>query len=276
MSGVPLETSFLLVFSSCRSASDFFAFQQIREALGALVVQNALFVFEVAMQPLHLRFENGLGPLVQIRALAREDLAIDHRSFDARRAIERCVLHVAGLFAEDRAQQFLFRRELGFALGRHLADQNVARLHRGADADDSAFVQIAQERFGDVRNIARDFLGTQLGVASFDFELFDVDRGVVVFLDQLFGDHDGVFEVVAAPGHERHQHVAAERQFAQIGARTVGQNVALLHPLALEHDRLLADAGVLVRALELGELIDVGAHFARKLPFMRRCLPRER
>ena len=37
------------------------------------------------------------------------------------------------------------------------------------------------------------------------------------------------------------------------------------------HDRLLVDAGVLVRALELGELIDVGAHFARKLAFMRRA-----
>ena len=37
----------------------------------------------------------------------------------------------------------------------------------------------------------------------------------------------------------------------------------------LSHDRLLADAGVLVGALELGELIDVGAHFARKLAFVR-------
>ena len=255
---------------------DFLAFQQIGEALGALVVQNALFVFEVAVQPLFRAFENQLGALVQLRALAREDLAIDHRAFDARRAVERRVLHVAGLFAEDRAQQFLFRRELRFALGRHFADQDVARLHRGADADDAAFVQIAQEAFGDVRNIARDFLGTQLGVAGFDFELFDVDRGVVVFLDQLLGHHDGVFEVVAAPGHERHQHVAAKRQLAQVGARTVGQHVALLHPLALEHDRLLVDAGVLVGALELGELIDVGAHFARKLPFVDCRLPRER
>ena len=186
----------------------FLAFQQIVEALGALVVQNALFVFQVAVQPLYLPFENGLGALVQLRALAREHLAIDHRAFDARRAIERRVLHVAGLFAEDRAEQFLFRRQLRFALGRHFAHQNVARLHGCADANDAAFVQIAEERFGDVRNIARDFLGTQFGVASFDFEFLDVDRGVVVFLDQLLADHDGVFEVVPAPGHERHQDVS--------------------------------------------------------------------
>ena len=243
--------------------------EQIGEALGALVVQNALFVFEVAVQPLDLRLENRFGALVQVRALARENLAIHHGAFDAGRAVERGVLHVAGLFAEDGAQQLLFGRQLRFALGSHFADQNVARLHGGADADDSAFVQIAEKRFGDVGNVARDLFGTELGVASLDFELFDVDRGVVVFLHQLFADHDGVFEVVPAPGHERHQHVAAERQFAHIGARTVGQHVALLDPLALEHDRLLVDAGVLVGALELGELIDVGAHFARKLPFVR-------
>ena len=85
---------------------------------------------------------------------------------------------------------------------------------------------------GDVRNVARDFLGPELGVARFDFELLDVDRGVVVFLDQLLADQDRVFEVVAAPGHEGHQHVAAERQLAQIGAGTVGQHVALCDALA--------------------------------------------
>jgi hypothetical protein len=165
------------------------------------------------------------GPLVLLLPLAREDLAIDHRAFDSGRAVERSVLHVAGLFAEDGAQQFLFGRELGFALGRHFAHQDVARLHRGADADHAAFIQIAQEGIRDVGNVARDFLRTQLGVAGLDLELFDVDRGVVVFLDQLFADQDGVFEVIAAPGHEGHQHVAAERQFAHIGAGTVGQHL---------------------------------------------------
>ena len=260
-----------MVFSSCRSASSFLAFEQVAEALGALVGQDADFVLQVALQARDLRFFDAPRPLVLLLPLAREDLAIDHGAFDARRAVERSVLHVAGLFAEDGAQQFLFRRELGFALRRHFAHQNVARLHRGADADDAAFVQVAQERIGDVGNVARDFFRPQLGVARFDFELFDVDRGVVVFLDQLFADQDGVFEVVAAPGHEGHQHVASERQFAHIGAGTVGQHLALDHALALRHDGLLVDAGVLVGALELGELVDIRAHFARKLAFMRRA-----
>jgi hypothetical protein len=67
--------------------------------------------------------------------------------------------------------------------------------------------------------------GSQLGIAGFDFEFFDVDRSVVVFLDQLFADQDGVFEVVTAPRHERHEHVTAEGQFAHIGARTIGQHL---------------------------------------------------
>ena len=152
--------------------------------------------------------------------------------------------------------------------GRHLAHQDVARLHRGADADDAAFVQVAQERIGDVGNVAGDFLGAQLGVAGLDFEFLDVDRSVVVLLDQLLADQDGVFEVVAAPGHEGHQHVASQRQFAHIGAGAVGQHVAFHHPLPDFDDRLLVDAGVLVGALELGELVNVGAHLARKLAFV--------
>src|ERR1700676_3959769 len=220
------------------------------------------------MQPLDLIFEDGFRPLVKIRALAGEDLAIHYRALDTGRAVERRVFHVPGLFAEDRAQQLLFRSQLGFALGRHFADQDVARLHRRADADDSALVQIAQERFGDVGDIARDFFRTELGIAGFNLEFFYVDRGVVVFLNQLFGNYDGVFEVVSAPGHERDQHVPAESELAHVGARSVGQYVALLHPLALVHDRLLADASVLIGALELGELINIGADFARKLAFM--------
>ena len=55
----------------------------------------------------------------------------------ARRDAERAVAHVAGLLAEDRAQELLFGRELGLALRRDLADEDVARLHLGADAHDA-------------------------------------------------------------------------------------------------------------------------------------------
>src|SRR5205823_8411343 len=140
--------------------------------------------------------------LVLLLAFAGDDLAINYRALDARRAVERGVLHIAGLFAEDGAQQLLFGGELSFAFWRYLAHQNVARLYRSADADDAALVQVAQERICDIGNVARDFLRPQLGVAGFDFELLNVNRGVVIFLDQLFVDQDRVLAVIPAPGHE--------------------------------------------------------------------------
>ena len=113
-------------------------------------------------------------------ALAREDARVDDRALDARRHAQRRVAHLAGLLAEDRAQQLLFRRELRLALGRDLADQDVARLHLGADADDAGLVEILERLLADVRDVARDLLGPELGVAGDALELLDVDRGEVV------------------------------------------------------------------------------------------------
>src|SRR5581483_4564663 len=177
------------------------------------------------LQARDLRFLDRLRPLVLLLTLTREDLAIDDRALDARRAVERRVLDVAGLFAEDRAEEFFLWGELRLALRRDLAHQNVARLHRGADPDDAALVQVPQERIRDIGDIAGDLFRTQLGVARLDLELFDVDRGVIVFLDQLFADQDRVFEVVAAPRHERHQDVPPQRQLAFVRAWTVGQHL---------------------------------------------------
>src|SRR6185437_12697486 len=106
-----------------------------------------------------------------------------------------------------------------------------------------------QSVLADVGNIARDLFRPELGVASFDLELLDVDRGVVVFADQLLRDEDRVLEVVTAPRHEGHEHVASEAEFALLRARTVSDDLPLDHAIALANDRLLVDAGVLVRAL---------------------------
>src|SRR5208283_2390149 len=90
----------------------------------------------------------------------------------------------------------------------------------------------------------------------------DVNRGVVIVLDQLFADEDGVFKVVAAPGHEGHEHVTAEAEFAAIGAGSIGEHLGSLHAVAHANERLLVDASVLVGALELGQGVDVGTDFA--------------
>src|SRR6185295_17416162 len=135
------------------------AAQQIVQSLEPLVGQDADFVRQVLFQLEDLRGFDGLVPLVLFAALAGEDLHVDDSAFDARWAVQRSVANVSGFFPENRAQQFLLRGQRGFALRRNLAHQNVARLHHRADADHAAFVEIAQERFADVGDVASDFLG---------------------------------------------------------------------------------------------------------------------
>src|SRR5882724_180439 len=233
--------------------------EEVLDLLVALLGENPHLVLDVLFEAPDLLLLDLLRSRVLLDALAGEDLDVDDRPLDPRRDLERRVPHVARLLAEDGAQQLLFRRQLGLALGRHLTDQNIARLDRGADADDAALVEVLERRLRDVRDVAGDLFRSQLGVARLDLELLDVDRGVVVLADQLLRDEDRVLEVVTAPGHERHQDVAAQGQLAGLGARAVGQHVALLHPDPLLDHRLLGDAGVLVRTPELDQLVDVGA-----------------
>ena len=114
-------------------------------------------------------------------------------------------------------------------------------------------VEVAQHLLGDVGDVAGDLLGPELGVTGVDLVLLDVDRGEHVLLDQPLGEDDGVLEVVALPGHEGDEEVAAQGQLARFGRGPVGEHVALLHLVALADQRLLVDAGALVGALELAE-----------------------
>ena len=245
-----------------------FAAQNAFQALETLIGKDSDLVRQVLLQALDLPGLNGFRALVLLLTLAGEDLYVHHRALDARRAGEGGVADVAGLLTEDGAQKFLFRRELSFTLGRYLAHHDVTLLYGSADADDAALIQIAQRRLAHIGNIASDFFRPQLGVAGLNLELLDVNGSVIVVFNHLLGNQDGVFKVVTAPGHEGHQHVASQRQLAMVCAGTVSDDLAFQHPVALLHDGLLVDAGVLVGALELGELINVATNFARKLSGM--------
>ena len=96
----------------------------------------------------------------------------------------------------------------------------------GTDVDDARFVEVLERLFRDVRNVAGDFLGPELGVAGHHFVFLDVDRGEDVLHGDLFAEQDRVFEVVAIPRHERDEHVPAEREIAQFGRGTIGNDVA--------------------------------------------------
>ncbi len=132
----------------------------------------------------------------------------------------RVVLHVLAGPAEDRVQQLLFRRQLALATSGDTLPTRMSPGRTHVPMRTMPFSSRFDSAFGrDVGNVARELLLAQLGLADFDLELLDVDRGVGVVLDQPLADDDGVLEVVAVPRHERDQHVAAQRQLAVVAWR---------------------------------------------------------
>ena len=200
------------------------------------------------------------GPQL-VAVLAGKDLGIDDDAALAVRHLQRGVADLAGLLAEDGAQQALLGGEVGLALGRDLTHQNVAGMNLGAHADDAALVQILQRLLAHVGDIAGDLLGPQLGVAGVDLVFLNMDGRVHVLLHQPLVEQHGVLVVVALPRHEAHQNVAAQCDLALIGGGTVRQHggiVAAVDALAHRDDGLLVDAGAVVGAQELDELIVLG------------------
>ena len=185
--------------------------------------------------------------------VAAEHLDVDDLALFAVGHLEAGVAHLAGLLTEDGAEQALLGSELGLALRGDLADEHVAGADLGADADDAALVEVLQDLLGEVRDVTGDLFGTELGVAGVDLVLVDVDRREHVVAHEALGQDDRVLEVVALPRHERDEQVLAERELAVVGRGAVGEDVALLHAVALADERLLVDARVLVRPLELEE-----------------------
>ena len=201
-----------------------------------------------------------------VAVLAGEHLGVDHDAALAVRHLEGGIAHLARLLAEDRAQQALLRGQIGLALGRDLADQNIAGVNLRADADDTALVEVLESVLADVGNVARDLLGAELGVAGVELILLEVDGGIQVLADKALVEEHRVLVVVALPRHEADEDVASERQLALIGGRAVRQHggvdglavfidILAVHALADVDDRVLVDAGSVVGAQELGELV---------------------
>ena len=229
---------------------------------------DLLLVVAVLGQPLDLGPVDGRRALVLVHAAAVEDPHIDDGAGHAGRQPQRGVAHVARLFAEDRAEQLLLRRHRRFTLGRHLAHQDVARLHFGTNIDDAGLIEVPQRFLADIRDVAGDFLLAQLGIPGHHLELFDVNGGEDVVARDALRDQDAVLKVVAVPGHERDEHVASQRQLAQLGARTVGDDLAGADHVAHFDQRPLVDAGALVGTHELPQPVNV--HAARRAVIARR------
>ena len=187
--------------------------------------------------------------------LATELADLDHLAALAVGQAQGAVLHLAGLLTEDRPQQALLGGQLGLALGRDLADEDVARADLGADVDDALLVEVLEGLLADVRDVAGDLLGSELRVARLDLVLLDVDAGEQVVAHEPIADDDRVLVVAALPAHERHEDVPAEGQLARLGGAGVGDRLAIGDALADVHDGALVDARALVGADELVELV---------------------
>src|SRR5690625_1532114 len=91
------------------------------------------------------------------------------------RHLQGGVADLTGLLTEDGTQQALLRGQLGLALGRDLADQDVAVDDLDADTDDAPVVEAGQDLIADVGDLPGDLFRTQLGVPCVDLVLLDVD-----------------------------------------------------------------------------------------------------
>ncbi|ETC89470.1 hypothetical protein XHC_0993 [Xanthomonas hortorum pv. carotae str. M081] len=250
---------------------DVVALLQVRTAIGDLAhdlraqtcvdgrFQDTELVVEVLLDALDFGLFDLTRTLVLLDAVAGEDLHVDDGAVHARGHAQRAVLHVGRLLTEDRTQQLFFRSQLAFALRRDLADHDVAGAHFRTDVHHAAFVQTVQGLLGHVRDVGGNFLRPQLGVARNAGQFFDVDRGVTILFHHALGEQDGVFEVVAVPRHEGDQHVLTQGQLTDVGGRAVGQHVAARDHVTHVHQRTLVDAGVLVGAGVLDQVVDIHA-----------------
>src|SRR5436190_1245660 len=197
-----------------------------------------------------------------VAGVARERLDVDHLAALAVWDLQRGVADLACLLLEDRADQLLLGRQLGFALRRHLADQQVAGPDLGADPDDAALVEVLERLFRAVRDVAGDLLVAQLRRAGVDLVLVDVDRRKQVLLDDPLRDHDRVLEVEALERHEGDEQVRAEGELAAVCRAAVRQHLTGADAVPEAHDRLLVDQRALVRAHELRHRVGVDAVLA--------------
>ena len=233
------------------------AHQQLLQARDRVLLNDADLIVLVLAEARHFLALDELGTFVLGHALAREDAHVDDRALDPGRNLEGRVPHLARLLAEDGAQQLLLGRELGLPLGSDLAHEHVAGLDLRADADHPALVEVLEGLVARVGNVPGDLLRPQLRVPGDALELLDVHRSVDVLLDHALADQDGVLEVVAAPGHQRHEEIPSQGELSDLRGRPVRDHVPFADVIAHANDGALVDARVLVGALVLDQTVDV-------------------
>ena len=84
-----------------------------------------------------------------------------------------------------------------------------------------------------------------------------MDSRQTVFLSNTLRQEDRVLEVVTVPRHESDTEVLTQSQLTQIHRRTISHHVATLNRITSAYQRTLVNAGVLVRAGVLSQVVDI-------------------
>ena len=218
-----------------------------------LVDENVLQVVDLCLILLVNLCQQNLVLLLGLACLdgTGKEFLVDDDTRERRVGLERRVFHIAGLVAEDGAEQLLLGRRVALALRRNLADEDVARLDTRSDAYDSVVVEVFCGLLADIGDVACEFLDATLRLTDVERILVYVDRGEHVFTHDALVEHDGVLVVVTLPRHVCHKQVAAQCELTVLCGITLGKDVAFLHALALVADRTQVDGHVLVGAAEL-------------------------
>ena len=121
---------------------------------------------EVVVEFLEFHLVCGLGRTV-LDGLGEQALS-DNDARERRIGLEGSVFHVAGLVAENGAQQLLLRRGIALALRRDFTNQDVTGIYTGTDANDTVVVEVLRSVLAHVGDVVGQFLHAALGLTDFE------------------------------------------------------------------------------------------------------------
>ncbi len=184
-----------------------------------------------------------------------EEVCADDNTLERRRGLQRGILDITGLVAEDGTQELLLRGGIALTLGGDLTDHDVAGHDVGTNAHYAALVEILGGILAHVGDIGCELLHAALGLAHLEGILVHMHRCEDILTHHTLIEHDGVLIVVTLPGHERNLEVTAEGELTLLGGVTLGEDVTLHHTLTLVADRAKVYGSALVGLAELGQMI---------------------
>ncbi len=158
--------------------------QQSPHALIGIVLEDSQLIVKILADRRQFGLFGRQRPLILLDPVTSKHMNVDDMTVHAGRDTQRGIFHIGGFLTKYGAQQLFLRCQLGFALGRHLPNQNIARLDLGADERNAGWVEFGQGRLTDIGNIGGDFFRPELGIPCHAGQLFDVNGCEAIFLDQ--------------------------------------------------------------------------------------------